>query len=790
MKSLNINRILVAITGLALGFSIQAQVTTLPQLGRSAVSEVINAMTLEEKVDLIVGEGMYIPGSHLGTVRDTPSEAQKKVVGASGTTKAIPRLGIPSIIICDGPAGVHVFNGGKSRVYYGTSWPSGTLLASSWDTAVVRKVGAAFGVEIKEYGVDLLNGPGMNIHRNPLGGRNFEYYSEDPLLTGEIVSSWVNGFQSNGVGAIAKHFFANNIETNRATLNVVLSERALREIYLKGWQIMIQQSNPWGIMTSYNKVNGTYTSESEELLNTILRNEWDYKGFVETDWWGGQDAVAQQKAGNNLLMPGMPDQKSVLLDAVRKGELDEKYIDKNVEVILNTIIKSASFKGYQYSDNPPLKKNAKISRQAASECMVLLKNEERTLPVKPGTSVALFGNNAMELIAGGTGSGNVHKMYTVSLADGMLRAGFLLNTDLYLNYSDYLEGKKIKRGIKEDDTQIMRSQESFDEMSIPEDLLKNAVSNSDIAVISIGRNAGEGADRKIKDDYYLSEQELAFIKSISSAFHAKSKKVAVVLNIGGVIDVMKWRDYVDAILLVWQPGVEGGNAIADIISGKVNPSGKLASTFPARYEDDITAKNFPGVEIQDITTRSSLFFRNQKSAEVVYEEGIYVGYRYYSTFGVQTAYPFGYGLSYTDFKFSDLNLSSPEMGTSVTVKITITNTGSVPGKEVAELYISAPARKLDKPYSELKGFAKTKLLIPGESQTLTFTITAADLASFDARSSSWIAESGNYSIKFGDAQNTLVSANLKLPKEILVEKVNKVLEPKVTINELKPPKAN
>lgn len=766
--------------------NLHAQESNAPQLGKNPVAEVIRAMTLEEKIDLVVGEGMNVPGFPIGIVSEPLSEAQKRVVGASGTTKAIPRLGITSLIICDGPAGVHVFNGGKSRIYYGTSWPSGTALASSWDTAVVRRVGAAFGVEVKEYGVDLLNGPGLNIQRNPLAGRNFEYYSEDPHLTGHIAAAMVNGFQSNGVGTIAKHFFANNIETNRSDLDVIVSERAIREIYLKGWQIMVKESNPWGIMTSYNLVNGIYTSESEELLKTILRKEWAYKGFVETDWWGGKDAVAQQKAGNNLLMPGTPDQKSILLDAVRKGHLDERIIDQNVEAILNTIIKSPGFKRYEYSDNPPLKKNAAISRQAATECMVLLKNEGNALPVQPGTSVALFGTNAMELVAGGTGSGNVHKMYTVPLADGLFHAGYSLNAALYRSYSDYLAEYKSKTIGQEDVTSIMRTQVLIPEMSIPEVLLQKAASESDIAIISIGRNAGEGADRKVRDDYYLSDKELTLIKSVSNVFHARNKKVALVLNISGVIDVMEWRDNVDAILLAWQPGAEGGNAIADIISGKVNPSGKLATTFPARYEDDITARNFPGLEKPGTEKNSSSVFTKAIDAEVIYEEGIYVGYRYYSTFGVQTAYPFGYGLSYSYFEFSNLKLSTTEMGASVEVNVTISNTGPVAGKEVAELYISAPAKKLDKPSLELKAFAKTKLLAPGESQNLTFTITAADLASFDTRSSSWVAEAGKYSVKFGDAQNTRIMENFRLPKEIVVEQVNKVLVPKVKISELKP----
>ena len=396
--------------------------------------------------------------------------------------------------------------------------------------------------------------------------------------------------------------------------------------------------------------------------------------------------------------------------------------------------------------------------------------------------MALFGNTALELIAGGTGSGDVNRMYTVSLADGMFHAGYDLNTDVYNSYTNYLVTEKAKKG-KKNIISAMAPQAPIPEMSISEDLVRKAADQSEIAIINIGRNAGENNDRKVEDDYLLTATELALINSVSSAFHAKNKKVVVILNIGGVIDVMQWREAVDGILLAWQPGLEGGNAISDVISGKVNPSGKLACTFPTRYEDDITAKNFPGREISDV--KKPTLFGTTVDAEVVYEEGIYVGYRYYSTFDVPTAYPFGYGLSYTQFKFSDLKLSAQEMDKSIQVKVSITNTGSVAGKEVAELYITAPAIKLDKPSSELKAFAKTKILEPGESQELSFTLSPADLASFSTPASSWIAEAGNYSVRFGNAQETLVSGSFNLPEEVVVEKVNKVLVPEVQIEELK-----
>ena len=706
------------------------------------------------------------------------------MLGAAGTTVAIPRLGIPAIVVCDGPSGTHAFNGGKSRIYYATAWPVGTLLASSWDTAVLRKVGDTYGKEAKDFGIDVILGPGMNIHRNPLGGRNFEYYSEDPLITGTMAAAIVNGIQANGIGVSAKHFFANNNEDNRNTVNAIMSERAIREIYLKGWQIMLKHSNPWTIMSSYNLVNGPYTSENPELLNTILREDLGFKGMVMTDWFSGKNVVGQQKANNHLIMPGTPQQKTAVLDAVKKGDLDEKILDQNVTEILNLVLQTPTFKGYKFTDAPPLKANAQISRWAATESMVLLKNESKALPIEKGTSVAVFGNNALDLVAGGTGSGDVNRMYTVPLADGLFRAGYSLNANVYSAYSDYVSAEQAKKPVRTLMEELMSPPSPIVEMSVSTDLIQKAANQSTIAIISIGRNAGEGNDRKVVDDYYLTEKELTLIKNVSAAFHANNKKVVVVLNVGGVVDVTKWRNQVDGILLAWQPGLEGGNAIADIISGKVNPSGKLSSTFPLSYDDEITAKNFPGRVIPG-TEKPSLFGQKAVDAEAIYEEGVYVGYRFYSSFGKKTAYPFGYGLSYTQFKFSDLSLSAPVFNGSIQATVTVTNTGSVAGKEVAELYISAPTTKLDKPVAELKAFAKTALLAPGASQTFNFTITATDLASFQTASSSWVADAGDYTVKIGTSEETFASANFKLPKEVVVEKVHKVVVPKVAINELK-----
>lgn len=758
--------------------------SSLPQLGKASIQEVIKAMTLEEKVALVVGKGFNMPG--MSTSSPTVGQTQDKVPGAAGTTNGISRLGIPSIVVSDGPAGVRIDSVRKDnpgRTYYATAWPVATLLASTWDTAVVKRVGTAFGHEVKEYGIDILLAPALNIHRNPLGGRNFEYYSEDPVVSGKMTAAIVNGVESNGVGTSIKHYAANNQETNRNTVNTIVSERALREIYLRGFEIAVKESQPWTVMSSYNLINGTYTSESRDLLTTILRNEWGFKGFVMTDWFGGKDAVAQMRAGNNLLMPGTGDQTKKIIEAFKNGQLDEKSLNANVEGILAIISNSPAFKGYKYSDRPDLKKDAVIAREAAAEGMVLLKNDTQALPIaQKGARVAVFGINGYELIAGGTGSGDVNKAYKISLVEGLVNAGYKIDGDLQSTYTGYIADQYSKRPKKTFFEEFMNPTPPMPEFAIGSDIISKATTN-DLAVIAIGRNAGEGKDRKLQGDFNLSDTERVVIKNVADAFHAQGKKVIVVLNIGGVIDVMPWRDDADAILLAWQPGLEGGNAMADVLSGKVNPSGKLATTFPVSYSD-VPSKNFPGKDYPEKATGQG-FFR-AVPAEVTYEEGIYVGYRYYNTFNVKPAYEFGYGLSYTNFNYTNLKLSSPTFNGKLTATVTVTNSGKVAGKEAVQLYLGAPATKLDKPSMELKAFAKTGLLQPGASQTITFTLSPKDLASFDTNSSSWIAEGGKYTVSIGASSlNIKQTASFQLDKDLVVEKDHKVLTPQVSITELK-----
>ena len=718
------------------------------KLSENNIEEIVNAMTLEEKAKLVVGVG--IPG-FLG---NPPSRVQ----GAAGETHSIPRLGIPSTIMADGPAGVRInpTREGSKETYYATAFPIASLLSSTWNRDVVRKVGAAMGREAREYGVDFLLAPALNIHRNPLCGRNFEYYSEDPLLSGEMAKAFVEGVQSEGVGACLKHFVANNQETNRLTIDTIVSERALREIYLKGFEIALK-AKPWTVMSAYNKLNGTYCSQNKKILTDILRKEWKFDGFVMTDWFAGDDPVEQMKAGNDLIMPGKvnqiraerEDEVQEIIKAVREGRLDEEILNRNVKNILKTIVKTLSFKGYKPSNKPDLEAHAKIAYEAAVEGMVLLKNEDRTLPLSKESKIALFGTAQIETIKGGTGSGDTHPRYVISIVDGLIERGFQIDEELLNAYKDYIktlrnkEEYKIKKGLF--GQPIMPKLPEMD--LLKGNLVEKSAERTDVGIIVLSRVSGEGSDRKPeKGDFYLSDDEQELIETVSKAYHTRNKKVIAILNVGGPVEVVSWRDKVDAILLAWQAGQETGRAVADVLSGKVNPSGKLPTTFPKDYWDIPSSKNFPGDPPDD-------------PKRVVYEEGIYVGYRYFDTFNVEPAYEFGYGLSYTTFIYENLKLEKDE--NHIHVSFDIVNTGEIPGKEVAQVYVKAPKGRVEKPLQELKGFVKTKLLNPGERERVVITLEIASLAYFSEELNEWIIEKGTYEIRVGSS-----SRNIKLSAPI------------------------
>lgn len=739
------------------------------------IQDLINKMTDEEKASMLIGIGM--PGFDVNTFTFIPGADKGKVPGEAGGTYEIKRLGIPAVIVSDGPAGLRInpTRDNDTNTYYATAFPVGTALASTWNEELINNVGKAMGNEVKEYGVDVLLGPGMNIHRNPLCGRNFEYYSEDPLLSGTIAAAMVNGIQSNGVGTSIKHFAANNQERNRMGINAHVSERAMREIYLRGFEIAVKTAQPWTVMSSYNLVNGEYTSARKDLLTTVLREEWGFKGLVMSDWFGGydgfgsissknavSDVVKQLSAGNDLLMPGLPSQQQAILENIKNGKLTKEVINTDLRRILELVMRSPVMNNYNYSNKPNLKENAVVTRQAAAEGTILLKNDNAILPfVSKSAPLAVFGNTSYDFIAGGTGSGDVNEAYSVSLIDGLTNSGFSIDKELEGLYKPYVADQKVKEmARREKEGGLLATPKRIVELDVNKEIIENKAKASELALITIGRNAGEGDDRKVADDFNLAQDEVNLINSVSEIFHAQGKKVVVVLNIGGVIETASWRDKVDAILLPWQPGQEGGNSVADVFSGKVTPSGKLTMTFPVNYEDAAATKNWIGTPAENPTS-------------VNYQEGIYVGYRYFNTFNVKPSYEFGYGLSYTTFDYSNLVLGSKTFNDKMTVSVTITNTGKTAGKEVVELYLSAPEKSIDKPREELKAFGKTKLLQPGESQTIILKLNVKNLASFVPNRNAWIAEAGKYKIAVGASSlNIKKTAEFTLEKEKVVEKTN------------------
>jgi len=742
-----------------------------PQLGKSSLDEVIGAMTLEEKAHLVVGTGMAGFSGDSAVIGAT----RNLVPGAAGTTYPIERLGIPAVVLADGPAGLRIDpkREGDSATYYCTHFPIGTLLASTWDQELVESVGQSIGNEVLEYGADVLLAPALNIHRNPLCGRNFEYYSEDPLVSGKIAAAYVRGVQSNGVGTSIKHFAVNNQETNRMATDAHVSPRALREIYLKGFEIAVKESAPWTVMSSYNYLNGVYTSENKELQTTMLRDEWGFKGMVMTDWFGGKDAVAQMVAGNDMLQPGLPKQYEAIVKGVQDGALDEAILNQNVKRILEMILQTPRFKGYEYSNKPDLKAHAAVTRQSATEGMVLLKNDNGALPLAADVkNVALFGCTSYDFIAGGTGSGNVNRAYTVSLLDGLKNAGYVVDEALKNSYEAYLKAEKER--LSKDKKEWFMPDTRPAEMAVSAQVIREQAAKADVALVTLGRTSGEFLDRMVAD-FNLTKEEQNMLKAVSDVFHAAGKKVVVVLNIGGVIETASWKSAPDAILCAWQAGQEGGNSVADVLSGKASPSGKLTMTFPVKFEDAASSDNFP----IDMRVSTDLMNKGGKKNDVKnvdytnYEEDIYVGYRYFDTFGKQVSYPFGYGLSYTTFAYDKAAVKADNG--AYTVSVEVKNTGKVAGKEVVQLYVSAPDAAANKPEKELKAFAKTKELKPGEAVVVTLKVNADDLASYDEAASAWVVTPGNYKFLVG-ASSRDIKATLEAEVAAATQKTNNILK--------------
>jgi beta-glucosidase len=602
----------------------------------------------------------------------------------------------------------------------------------------------------------------------------------------------VNGVQSEGTAACPKHFVANNQETNRNNNVSQVSQRALREIYLKAFEIMVKESNPWTIMTSYNKLNGPYAVQNYDLLTTIVRNEWGWKGMYVSDWNAGDDAVAAMLAGNDMLQPGQPKQYDAILEAAKNGKLPMAVLDANVKRILQYVVKTHNFKGYKYNNAPNLKAHAKTVREVGADGIVLLKNSG-ILPLT-GKRVALFGCTSYDWISGGSGFGGTSVgHYTVSLVEGMRSAGYEVYKPLLKAYTQHLAAEEKRLFPNGRPPFSLLPPARADEKQFTAEEMAAAVDSTDVAIISLGRKSGEAADRNA-EDFYLKEGEKALIKAVSEAYHAKGKQVVVLLDICSPIDVASWQDQIDALVCTWQGGQESGFSVADVLSGQVNPSGKLPMTFQINYGDAYADKNFPA-HVDDKTLGAMFMWgynkdqapkerQPQKDIDFTnYEEDIYVGYRYFDSFEKPVAYPFGFGLSYTTFDYD--NMSVTEEYGIFTIKVDVKNTGDRAGRNVVELFVAAPnSKKLNKPVKELRNYTKTKLLQPGETETVTMQVKTSDLASFDEKASAWKTDAGRYAFLICSSVTT-VEAKASAQVNAWYQKVHNVMKPNVKLNLLK-----
>ena len=752
------------------------------QLNADNIDEVVKAMTFEEKCHLVLGCGMHF-------------NDEAKFPGTAGSSFGITRLGIPETYCADSQQGLRMQDHRlwDHRDYFPTDFVASMTLASTWDREAAFKVGQGIGNEVREFGLDWILSPSMNLIRNVLCGRNHEYYSEDPFLSGTIAAGYVNGVQSEGTAACPKHFVANNQETNRSNNISQVSQRALRELYLKAFEIMIKESNPWTIMTSYNKLNGPYAVQNRDLLTTIVRDEWGWKGMYVSDWGGGDNAVAAMQAGNDMLQPGTDKQYEAILTAAKDGSLKMSDLDANVKRILEYVVKTHNFKAYNYSNEPNLKAHAKVVREVGADGIVLLKNDKAILPLT-GKKVALFGCTSYDWISGGSGFGGTSiGHYTVSLIEGLRSAGYEVYKPLIDIYSQHLAAEEKRLFPNGRPPFSLTPPARAEEKLLSAEEMTAAIDGSDVAIITIGRKSGEAADRP-ESDFYLKEGEKQLIKAVSEAYHAKGKKVVVLLDICSPIDVASWQDQVDALVCTWQGGQESGFSVADVLSGKVNPSGKLPMTFQIKYGDAYADKNFPA-NVDDKTLGAMFMWGADKEAAAKerqpqkdidytnYEEDIYVGYRYFDSFGKPVAYPFGYGLSYTTFEYDDLEIE--EANGVYTIKVDVKNTGNRAGRNVVELFVAAPnSKKLNKPEKELRNYAKTKLLQPGEEETITMKVSTSDLASFNEKASAWKTDAGIYTFMICSSAND-VETKATAKVKAWTKKVNNVMKPNVKLNLLK-----
>ena len=643
------------------------------------IQTIIKQMTLEEKAALCTGASKW-------------------------STTPVKRLDVPQMICSDGPHGVrrqpdlHDDIGQESLP--ATCFPTASCLASTWDVDLIRNLGEALAEECIALNVDVLLGPGVNMKRSPLGGRNFEYFSEDPYLAGEMAVNFINGVQSKGVGTSLKHYAANNQEFQRFSISAEVNERTLREIYLPAFEKAVKQAQPWTVMCAYNKVNGTFASQHHYLLNEILKDEWGFEGLVVSDWGAVRDRVAALKGGLDWEMPG-PQERRVkeVVEAVRSGALDEAVLDESVRRILRIVFKAAET---PKSGDFDVDAHHELASHIASEGMVLLKNNG-LLPLKGQEHIAVIGRSAEQAHFQGGGSSHINPTkVAVPFKELQAQAG---NAEL-----TYAKGYPTDNSFRQD-------------------LIDEAVTLAqvaDVAVLYIALPTFKESEGYDRTDLDLTEQQVALITAVS----AIQPNTVVILNNGAPVAMSGWIDGVAAVLEGWMMGQAGGVAIADVLFGKVNPCGKLAETFPLKLADTPAHLNWPG-----------------GAGEVHYGEGIFIGYRYYDAKEMPVQFPFGYGLSYTTFAYSNPKVSATNFKDvdGLTVTVDVTNTGDIAGKEIVQLYVHDQKSGLVRPEKELKGFAKVDLQ-PGETKTVSIPLDFRAFAYYHPEYKRWITEDGEFDL--------------------------------------------
>lgn len=635
-------------------------------------------------------------------------------------TLSIERLSIPSITMSDGPHGVRRSPDMSSPSLPATCFPTASALAATWDVDLIYEMGQALGDECIALGVDVLLGPGNNMKRTPLCGRNFEYFSEDPFLGGELAASMINGIQSKGIGTSLKHFAVNNQETQRMTISAEVDKRTLHEIYLAGFERTIRKSNPWTVMCAYNRVNGVHASEHRELLTDILRDEWSYEGVVVSDWGAVHDRVNALEAGLDLEMPGPQDHRAQLVvEAVQNGWLDEALLDRSVRRILELVAKAQETpKGHTTVD---VDRHHALARHIAGEAIVLLKNEGGLLPLEKTGSIAVIGVSAKQPHYQGGGSSHIN----ATQIDVPFEKLSKLAGDADLHYAP---GYMMEEG--------------FDQALIDEAVA--VAKDADVALLYIALppfKESEGYDRRDMD---LTDQQMELIKAVSKV----QPSSVVILNNGSPVVMQDWIDDIPAVMEAWLMGQAGGGAVADVLFGEVNPSGRLAETFPIGLDDTPAYTNFPG-----------------EHGKVYYGERLLIGYRYYDLKNMDVLFPFGYGLSYTTFEFSNLCLSQHTLrsGEALAVAVDVKNTGPVAGKETVQIYVRSVASSVMRPVKELKGFAKVSLE-PNQAKTVDVTLEAFAFTFYDPEAGNWISESGEFEILVGHS-----STNIALRDTVTLE---------------------